>query len=107
MVKVREELDLSNDSLSVDEVLEGVGHLLDGDLLVGFLVQRRAYYAIGASSNAFDVLVLLMYNELSIATLPSAVQNLAALGSLVLSPAPALALRFVVLARLGFMVFHI
>ena len=42
MVKVAQQLHLAQDALGVDEIGKCVGHLFDGDLLVGVLVGRGA-----------------------------------------------------------------
>ena len=58
VVKEFQQTDLSNDSLGVNQVLESLGHFLDGDLAVGDVVVRAADYTVGTVTNLLDVLKL-------------------------------------------------
>ncbi len=42
VVEMTQQLHLAQDALGVDEIGKRIGHLFDGDLLVGVLVGRRA-----------------------------------------------------------------
>ena len=48
---------LTQNALGIDEVLEGIGDLLDGHLAVICLVARGAHHTVGAAANGFDGLV--------------------------------------------------
>jgi len=65
VVKELEEADLAHDSFGVDQILEGLRHLLDGNLDVVDVIISATYHTVRAMTDLFDVLKLLFDAESS------------------------------------------
>lgn len=65
MIKVPQQLDLSHNSLRVNQILKCIVNFLDRHLHVILLVYCRDHDSIGASTNKLYVLKVRVYNELS------------------------------------------
>ena len=63
MVKELQQLDLSHNSLSIDEVLEGLWNLLDGYFDLVFVIIGTAHHTISSMSNLFNVFKFLLNTE--------------------------------------------
>ena len=63
VVEKSEQLDLTEDTLRVDQVLEGLWHLFYRHLRVGLAVIRTYYHTVGTVADLFDELVGIVYCE--------------------------------------------
>lgn len=63
VVEELQKLDLSDDTLGVDQVFESLGDLLDGDLDLAFVVIGAANDTVGTVSDLFDIFKFLFDTE--------------------------------------------
>ena len=61
MIEELQQFDLPHDPLRINQILIGLGHLFNSDLLIRLLIERRANDTISASSYALDVFVFLVH----------------------------------------------
>ena len=60
---ITQEADFPEDSLCVNQVLEGVSNFLDGHLAIGAAVESRADHPVGSVTDLLDVLVAIVDTE--------------------------------------------
>ena len=65
VVEEFEKADLSYDTFCIDQVLEGLGHLLDSNFLVGVMVVCTTHYTVRTVTNLLDVFKLIVHAECS------------------------------------------
>ena len=63
MIQEVDNLDFSEDSLGINDVVKGIGDLLDGNHLSSFLINGGAHDAIGTGADGFDGGILAVYDE--------------------------------------------
>ena len=63
VVKELKQANLSHDTFCINEILEGLGHLLDGNFLVGDVIIGAADDTIGTVADLLNVLKLLIDAE--------------------------------------------
>jgi len=63
VVEEFQKFDLAHDSLGIDQIFECLGHLFDGHLRLRGVVVGRADHSVGAVTNLFDVLELVLHEE--------------------------------------------
>ena len=60
MIKEFQKLDLSDDTLRVDQIFEGFRHLFNRNFDLGFMVVSAAYHAIRAMANLLYIFKLVL-----------------------------------------------
>jgi hypothetical protein len=63
VIKELKKFDLSNDSLGINEVLEGLWDLLDGNLCLALVIICAAHNAISSVPDLLDVLEFVIHYE--------------------------------------------
>lgn len=63
VVEEFEQFDLTDNTFGVDQVFEGLGHLLDSDLGLDGVVECRADDTVRSMANLLDVLILVLHDE--------------------------------------------